>query len=81
MNSGNIQSPQLGLDNDDNMDIKRYLSLFISNWYWFAIALFISLTISYGINRYSARVYDVSATLLIKEDQGVSVGSVASSVI
>ena len=54
---------------DDNIDIKRYLSLFISNWYWFAIALFISLSIAYGINRYSGKTYTVSSTLLIKDDQ------------
>ena len=75
------QSPQQAFEADDNMDIKRYLSLFVSNWYWFAIALFLSLSIAYGINRYSERIYDVSATLLIKEDQAVTVGSVASSVI
>ena len=34
----------------EGIDIKRYFSLFISNWYWFAIALFISLSIAYGIN-------------------------------
>ena len=54
---------------DDNVDIKRYLSLFISNWYWFAIALFITLTLAYGINRYSEEVYTVSSTLLIQDNQ------------
>jgi len=54
---------------DDNLDIKRYLSLFISNWYWFAIALFIVLAIAYGINRYSQRIYSVSSSLLIRDDQ------------
>lgn len=54
---------------DDNIDIKRYMSLFISNWYWFAIALFLSVTIAYGINRYSEKIYSVSSTLLIKDDQ------------
>jgi len=54
---------------DENIDFKRYLSLFISNWYWFAIALFISISIAYGINRWSEDVYTVSSTLLIKDDQ------------
>lgn len=53
---------------DDQIDFKRYLSLFLSNWYWFAIALFISLSIAYGINRWSEEVYTVSSTLLIKDD-------------
>ncbi len=54
---------------DESIDIKRYISLFISNWYWFAIALFISISIAYGINRWSEEVYTVSSTMLIKDDQ------------
>jgi len=69
------------LPEDDNLDIKRYISLFISNWYWFAIALFISMTLAYGINRYSEKVYTVSSTLLIKDDQLGNMNSNAASVI
>lgn len=58
-----------GLQGDGTFDFKRYLSLFISNWYWFASALFISLSIAYGINRWSEEMYTVSATLLIKDSQ------------
>ena len=54
---------------NDSIDFKRYLSLFISNWYWFAIALFITLGIAYGKNRYSEEIYTVSSTLLIKDNQ------------
>ena len=54
---------------DDSIDFKRYFSLFISNWYWFAIVLFISLSLAYGINRWSEKVFTVSSTLLIKDDQ------------
>jgi tyrosine-protein kinase Etk/Wzc len=54
---------------DDNLDIKRYLSLYLSNWYWFTFALFVSLCLAYGINRYSESMYTVSSTLLIKDDQ------------
>jgi capsular exopolysaccharide synthesis family protein len=62
-------TPQPDLSEDDNLDIKRYLSMFISNWYWFAGALFISISFAYGINRYSEKIYTVSSTLLIKDDQ------------
>lgn len=57
------------LPDDETIDFKRYLSLFISNWYWFAIALFITLVIAYAKNRYSEKIYTVSSTLLIKDDQ------------
>ena len=75
-NSGNFDFIE-----DDNMDIKRYMSLFISNWYWFAISIFIALTMAYGINRYSDRVYTVTSTLLIRDDQVGSMSSRAESVI
>lgn len=54
---------------DDSLDIKRYSALFLSNWYWFAFSLLISLTIAYSINRYSTPAYTVSSTLLIKDQQ------------
>jgi len=73
--------PQPNFNEDDNLDIKRYLSLFISNWYWFAIALFIAVTLAYGINRYSQPIYSVSATLLIKDDELGKMNSNAASVI
>ena len=66
---------------DDNLDLKRYISLFISNWYWFAVALFISLTIAYAINRYSEKIWTVSSTLLIKDDQLGGALSSAGSII
>jgi tyrosine-protein kinase Etk/Wzc len=53
---------------DDRVFVKRYLTMFVSNWYWFAISLFISTAIAYGINRYSSKLYVVSSSLLIKDD-------------
>lgn len=76
MTPGNYNLPE-----DDNIDIKRYLSLFISNWYWFAVALFIAFTLAYGINRYSQPVYSVSSTLLIKDDQLANMNNNVASVI
>lgn len=54
---------------DDSINIKRYLSLFISNWYWFAVSLFIALVISYSTNRYSEKIYSISSSLLIKDEK------------
>lgn len=66
---------------DESIDIKRYLSLFMSNWYWFAVALFLAITLAYGINRYSQKIYSVSSSLLIKDDQNGGMGAIATSVI
>lgn len=54
---------------DDSPEFRRYLSLFLSNWYWFAGALLISLSIAYGVNRWAEDIYTVSSTLLIKDSQ------------
>ena len=66
---------------DDTIAAKRYLSLFFSNWYWFAGALFIALNIAYLVNRYSEKIYTVSSTLLIKNDQMGGMSSTLSNVI
>jgi len=73
--------PTPNFDDDDNLDIKRYLSLFLSNWYWFVISLFIALTISYGINRYSEKIYTVSSTLLIRDGQKGGSSSLADNIM
>ncbi len=64
-----------------NLDARRYLSMFISNWYWFAFALFISFSIAYGINRYSERIYTVSSSLLIKDDQMSGINSTIGNIV
>lgn len=61
---------------ESNLNFKRYISLFISNWYWFACALFISLSIAYGINRWSEERFTVSSTLLIKADQNTELSNI-----
>jgi tyrosine-protein kinase Etk/Wzc len=68
MNS-NFQEPNNQQIEDDGIDVKRYFSLFLSNWYWFAISLFIAFTVAYAINRYSEKIFTVSSTLLIKDQQ------------
>ncbi len=52
----------------ETIDFRRYFSLFISNWYWFAAALFISLCIAYGVNRWGEELFTVQSTMLIKDD-------------
>jgi len=73
--------PQHNLLDDDNLDIKRYISLFVSNWYWFAASLFIALKLAYSINRYSQKIFSASSTMLIKTDMGGGINSNMASVI
>jgi uncharacterized protein involved in exopolysaccharide biosynthesis len=73
---GNYNLPE-----DDSLDIKRYLSLFISNWYWFAVSLFFALTLAYGINRYSSKLYIISSSLMINDDQYAGSSRIVGSAI
>jgi tyrosine-protein kinase Etk/Wzc len=74
--SGNYNLPE-----DENLDIKRYISLFLSNWYWFAISLLIALSLAYGINRYSSKLFTVSSSLMIKDDQFTGANRIVGSVL
>ena len=57
------------LPESEGIDFRRYFSLFISNWYWFAAALFLTLAIAYGVNRWGEEVYTVQSTMLISDEQ------------
>lgn len=80
MEPNNISS-NINQQDDDSINIKRYLALFLSNWYLFAISLFLSLTIAYSINRYSSKMYTVSSTLMISDAQNSEGNRIVSSVI
>jgi len=57
------------LPESEGIDFRRYFSLFISNWYWFAAALFITLALAYGANRWGEEIFTVQATMLISDDE------------
>ncbi len=71
-----MESPKKPAPPSDDIDLMRYVSLFISNWIWIVVALFLALSVAYLFNKYSQRVYNVKSTLLVKEDQ--SSGAVAN---
>jgi capsular exopolysaccharide synthesis family protein len=56
----------------NDVDLRHFLGLFLSNWYYFVCSLFIAFTIAYGINKYSEKIFTVSGSILISTDQGGS---------
>jgi len=70
----NEQYPEY-IREEESIDIKKYIFLILSHWWWFGIAIFISLTIAYLVNRYSEEVYEVSASVIV-EDKESQMGSV-----
>ena len=63
------------LPEEEGIDIKKYVFLILSHWWWFAIALVFSLTIAYLINRYSQNIYSASCSIILGESDS-RVGSV-----
>ncbi|MFA6400747.1 MAG: polysaccharide biosynthesis tyrosine autokinase [Salinivirgaceae bacterium] len=57
---------------EETIDIKKYIFKILNNWYWFALAVFLSTSTAYIINRYSDRIYQVNSSLLIKETDNKS---------
>ncbi len=57
---------------EDSLDIKKYLFKILFNWYWFAISIFIALAAAYLVNRYTTPIYNVSATVILRNDLGGS---------
>ena len=58
---------------EQGINFRKYIFLFLSNWYWFALAVFIALGAAYLKNRYTNPTYSASATLIL-EDQGENAG-------
>ena len=54
---------------EENIDIKKFLMRILGNWYWFAISLFITVTVAYLINRYSEPIYSVTSTIIVRDDE------------
>jgi len=54
-------------EQEDTIDIKKFIFKILSNWYWFVLTVFISLSISYFVNKYSDPVYSVNASILVRD--------------
>jgi len=58
----------------DDIDLVKYFYLFVSNWFWFVMAVLLSLCLAWFISHYSPKVYKVSASLLIEDESKSSPG-------
>lgn len=69
MEQSTQQLQQILPPEEEGIDIKKFIYLILSHWWLFGIALFISLTIAYLVNRYSQEVYSVNCSLIIGEEK------------
>lgn len=56
-----------------DLDVKRILSKYASNWYFFVIALIIAVLFAQNKNKYIVPVYSLKATVLIEDKSNTSV--------
>jgi tyrosine-protein kinase Etk/Wzc len=66
------QQQNILLPEEEGVDIKKYIYLILSHWWWFGISVFISLTIAYLINRYTQKIYSADCTVIIGEEKSGS---------
>ncbi|MBN1186716.1 MAG: polysaccharide biosynthesis tyrosine autokinase [Bacteroidales bacterium] len=59
----------LFLEEDKPINWRKYLFLFLRNWYWFLIVLGIALGIAFFKIRYSIPRYQATATLIIQDEE------------
>ncbi len=62
----------------DNSDIKKFFFKIQANWYWFALTLFIAISIAYFINRYSDPIYRINSFVLIQDKENTLSGGIES---
>ena len=54
---------------EQNIDIKSLIYICLSHWYLFLAGAIIALAIGFVINRYTTNIYQVTGTVLVKEDK------------
>lgn len=66
---------------EDNQEgnVKDLLLRYLRNWKWFALSVAICLVLGFVYLRYQAPVYEVNATILIKDDKKGAVSSELSA--
>ncbi|MDD2564607.1 MAG: hypothetical protein PHU27_10370, partial [Salinivirgaceae bacterium] len=57
---------------DDSIDIKKYLFKILFNWYWLLLGSLVGFTLAYLVNRYSNPVYGVSTSIVLTIDERAS---------
>ena len=56
-------------ESESSFDIKAIYTMFILNWQWFALSVIVCLCVAVAYLRYKSPVYQVSAKVLIKDDE------------
>ncbi len=69
MQNETTYKPRQNNNEEQNVDIKQLIFLFLNHWYLFLIGAVVALAIAFVINRYKPNVFQTSGTVLIKDAQ------------
>ncbi|MFO7868131.1 MAG: polysaccharide biosynthesis tyrosine autokinase [Bacteroidales bacterium] len=56
-------------EEEENINIQKYIFLFLANWRWFVITILFGLIIAFVVNRYSTPVYETKNTVMVTEKE------------
>ncbi len=54
-------------EQEDTIDIKKFVFKILSNWYWFVLTVFLASSLAYFINKYTDPVYSIQASILVRD--------------
>ena len=67
------------LETPSSINIKEVLFPYLLKWKWFLISFFVVMTATFFYIRYSTPIYEVSASILVKDEKKGDVSSALSS--
>ena len=67
MQNETTYKPRQNNNEEQTVDIKQLIFLFLNHWYLFLIAAVLALAVAFVINRYKPNVFQTSGTVLIKD--------------
>ena len=56
---------------NSSFDMKRLLGNVLSNWYWFALSIAVTLTSGFLYLRYTTPIYQINSSILIDEQRNI----------
>ena len=60
---------QHNFQEEEGIDIKKWIRKILANWYWFAICGFIGLVFGYGYSRISQEEYELKSLILAEKNE------------
>ena len=62
-------------DSEETIDFRRTIMKYTTHWYYFIICIGFFVFIAFLYNRYKAPVYNISTSLLIRDDDNTQLGA------